>query len=368
MSGPTVDPRNGNANGASELVARAATGSARARRRKAGEIRDLLSDGEVRLDDRTRMAAAASIDAVVRAIAQLVRTRAVTWLRDHDGSQLADRLEALSVERTVALADAGILSETALIGEILGRVGESLLAERLPIDGAGDGDDPGIALRLTGARDVRVADAARALIGADAARRAELHGMPSSGDLPSPLRAHLAWPIATLFRAELATEGAPDLTDPALAHAAAQVVGSIGEVHPLEATAMRLAKVLAPDREELSLLIVEALADRRLSLAIALVARAFGTDYSAIRDVVLDPEGERFWLVLRALDLDRRTIARIGYLLCESDGRRSSDEFADTLGAVMMVPSDVAGRTMADLRLPHPFRDALDLFRGRGAQ
>lgn len=365
MSASTVEMPEGDAAGASRLIARAAMAAARARRRTAAEIRDLLSEGDARLDDRTRTAAAACLDAVVSAIDGLIRERAANWLVEHGDGDAAERLSQLSIDTTVCLADAGILSETALIEEILGRVGEALLAERMPIDLPGEADAPGIVLRLTGARDAKVAQAATALLAADAARRAELAGMTSTGDLPAPLRAHLAWPIVAVLRSRV--EGGPAAaTDAALAHAAGQVIGSIGEVHPLEATAMRLAKALAPDRDELPLLIADALADRRLSLAIALIARGFGADYSAIRDVVLDPDGERLWLVLRAIELDRRTIARIGYLLCEADSRRSTEGFADMLDLVMAVSVDQAADAVGDLRLPSHFRDALHLLQRRG--
>ncbi len=363
MSGPTTHRTSEDDPLANPLFARAASASSRARRRRAAEVRDLLSDSEARLDERTRTAAGACLDAIVGALDRLIRARAIAWLDDHDASASGARLKESTVDMTTLLADGGILSETALIEEVLGRVGEALLAERLPIDLPGEGDAGGLVLRLTASRDAKVAAAARAFLAADAARRAEIDGEPSTGDLPSVLRAHLAWPMVAILRGALPHDAA---TDQALAHAAAQVIGSIGEVHPLEATAMRLAKALAPDAEELPLLLVEALGDRRLALATALLARALGADYSAVREAVLDPEGERLWLTLRALDFDRRTIARVGFLLCEADARRSTETFADLLDDLMAVPKDRAAAAIAELRLPHAYRDAIHLLRQRG--
>ncbi len=363
MSGPTTHRTSEDDPLANPLFARAASASSRARRRRAAEVRDLLSDSEARLDERTRTAAGACLDAIVGALDRLIRARAIAWLDDHGAAASGAQLKELTVDMTTLLADGGILSETALIEEVLGRVGEALLAERLPIDFPGEGDAGGLVLRLTGSRDSKVASAARALLAADAARRAEIDGEPSTGDLPSALRAHLAWPMVAILRGALPHDAA---TDQALAHAAAQVVGSIGEVHPLEATAMRLAKALAPDAEELPLLVVEALGDRRLSLATALIARALGADYSSVREAVLDPEGERLWLTLRALDFDKRTIARVGFLLCEADARRSTETFADLLAELMTVPQERAAETIAELRLPHAYRDAIHLLRQRG--
>jgi hypothetical protein len=348
---------------ANPIFARAASASSRARRRRAAEVRDLLSDSEARLDERTRTAAGACLDAIVGALDRMIRARAATWLNEHGVHDSGATLATLSVDMTAKLADGGILSETALSEEVLGRVGEALLAERLPIDLTGDEGAGGLVLRLTASRDAKVSGAAHAFLAADAARRAEIDGEPSTGDLPSALRAHLAWPMVAILRGALPQDA---MSDAALAHAASQVVGSIGEVHPLEATAMRLAKALAPDAEELPLLVGEALGDRRLSLATALIARALGTDYSAVRETLLDPEGERLWLVLRALDFDKPTIARIGWLLCEADARRSVEGFADQIDALMAVGQADAAAAIAELRLPHAYRDAIHLLRQRG--
>lgn len=363
MSGPTAQRTSGDDPFANPIFARAANASSRARRRRAAEVRDLLSDSEARLDERTRTAAGACLDAIVGALDRMIRARAATWLDEHGAYDASAALAALSVDMTAKLADGGILSETALIEEVLGRVGEALLAERLPIDLAGDEGAGGLVLRLTASRDAKVSGAAHAFLAADAARRAEIDGEPSTGDLPSALRAHLAWPMVAILRGALPQDA---MSDAALAHAAAQVVGSIGEVHPLEATAMRLAKALAPEADELPLLVAEALRDRRLSLATALIARALGTDYSAVREAVLDPEGERLWLALRALDFDKPTIARIGWLMCEADARRSVEGFADQIDALMAVGQADAAAAIAELRLPHAYRDAIHLLRQRG--
>ena len=363
MSGPTTTTRTDDRVGAAPLFARAANASARARRRRAAEVRDLLSDAEARLDDRTRTAAGACLSALVGAVEGLIRKRAIAYLADHDAVDSADRLAALSIDMTGLLAESGVLSDTALIEEVLGRVGEALLAERLPIELGGASDSTGLVLRLTGSTDPKVADAARAMLSADAARRAEIEGEPSSGDLPAVLRAHLAWPMAAILRSRLPFD---TLIDAAMSHAASQVAGSIGEVRSLEGTAMRLAEAIAPDAHELPVVTLEALGDRRLSLAIALLARALATDYTAVRDLVLDPEGERLWLVMRALDFERTAIARVGYLLCEADVRRSTEAFADLLGAIMQASPDEAAEAVAELRLPHPYRDALHLLHQRG--
>ncbi len=69
-----------------------------------------------------------------------------------------------------------------------------------------------------------------------------------------------------------------------------------------EAVAMRLAAALDARADELAPLLVETLADRRLSLFVALIGHALGLDYADAREIVLDPSADRLWLVLRALE------------------------------------------------------------------
>ena len=105
----------------------------RARRRRAAEVRDLLSDGDARLDDRMRTAAAACLDGIVGALDRMIRARAIADLTECGANEAAAQLSAAKIDMTSALADGGILSETSLIEEVLGRVGEALLTEGLPM-------------------------------------------------------------------------------------------------------------------------------------------------------------------------------------------------------------------------------------------
>jgi hypothetical protein len=127
----------------------------------------------------------------------------------------------------------------------------------------------------------------------------------------------------------------------------------------LEAVAMRLASALNPDADARTRLLVEALSDRRLSLVIALLAQGLGLEYTDVREIVLDPGGERLWLALRALDLDRATIARIGLALAEADPQRDIDAFADVLDVIVATDCTIARQALAPLRLHREYRAAL---------
>ncbi|GAA0336182.1 hypothetical protein GCM10009087_53320 [Sphingomonas oligophenolica] len=129
---------------------------------------------------------------------------------------------------------------------------------------------------------------------------------------------------------------------------------------------MRLAAALDAHADELAPLLAEALADHRPALFIALIAHAIGLDHADAREIVLDPDGDRLWLVLRALEIDRASIARIGLALSEADPRRNLDIFAETLEDVAATPPAEARAALAQLLL-HPDYRAAMLALGRGA-
>ena len=71
-------------------------------------------------------------------------------------------------------------------------------------------------------------------------------------------------------------------------------------------------------------------------------------------------------MLLRALDLPRETLARIGFALCEADPARDLDAFADLIDEVAAVPLQAAWRAVAAMALPAGYRTAL-LALGDGA-
>jgi hypothetical protein len=69
--------------------------------------------------------------------------------------------------------------------------------------------------------------------------------------------------------------------------------------------------------------------------------------------------------VLRALEVDRASIARIGLALSEADPRRDIDAFADGLDDIAATPAPDARAALASMLL-HPDYRAAMLALGRG--
>src|SRR3546814_20411102 len=97
--------------------------------------------------------------------------------------------------------------------------------------------------------------------------------------------------------------------DRALTAAAERSLAGHDEGIGLEPSAVRLAAALVSAGRGGGSTAIEALGDRLLALFIALVADDVGLDYDAPRDAVLDRDGARLWLMLRA-------IGKIGKAAC----------------------------------------------------
>ena len=148
-------------------------------------------------------------------------------------------------------------------------------------------------------------------------------------------------------------------SDQAITDAALRSLSAHDEGDRPEAVATRLAAAIDARPEELASLLVESLGDRRLSLFVAVLALAIGVDFDQARAITLEPEGDRLWLALRAANLDRPTIARIGLALSDADPRRDIEDFADALDAIAAVPVAEARAALASLALHRDFRAAM---------
>ncbi|PTS87161.1 hypothetical protein DBR17_06485 [Sphingomonas sp. HMWF008] len=362
MSIERRDMDDGARRGATALLTRAAAADVRADARLHGAIDDFFLDEDARIDDRTRLAMAAVLGDLTSGIEAALRRHAARLLATRDVGALAATLEAESPAILERLIAAGLVRDADLMRELLGRVRQDLLSEALPSDAPEDPDRASLLPRLAQHGDSVVAASAIALLSAESRRRVPLApGQPNPSDLPAELHHRLVWWIAAALRerfAEAAGAALPAL-DRALAEAALRSIAAHDEGDRLEATALRLAAALDPQANELPGLLTEALADRRLSLFVALLAHALGLDYEDAREVVLDPGAERLWLLLRALELDRESIARIGLALSDADPRRDIDRFAEALDAIVAVEAIEARHALAPLLLHRDYRAAL---------
>lgn len=360
----SIDPSNmndGTAQGASHLLVCGADDDVCAERRLLASINDFFADESARLDDQNRAALAEALTTLTTAIEGELRQYAARLLVGRGEPALADRLIGDPPIVYAAVRAAGLFRDPQLMGELLARVRQEILGDALPPVAPQDHETPSLLARLVGSPDGVVATAATALMAADARRRAstEAGGSPRS-DLPAELHHRLVWWAAAALRNHMPAPPSATL-DRALTEAAQRSLAAHDEGDRLEAAAMRLAAAIDAQPQELSVLLVEALGDRRIALFIGLLAHALDFSYDLAREIVLDPIADRLWLVLRAIAMDRDAIAAIGLALCEADPRRDVESFADGLDTIMAVPHHDARTAISGLSLHPDFRHALRL-------
>ncbi|HWK36915.1 DUF2336 domain-containing protein [Sphingomonas sp.] len=353
--------------GARALLARAAGADARARVALYAAIDDVFLPSDARLDERTRAALTGLIESLVAAIEGDVREHAAGLLVGRGESETAEALGGAGRRVADRLSDAGLLRDPELIGECLARVRCELIAAALPAEAPTHPESVSLLVRLSGSPDRVVAASASAVLSGESHRRAIGEGGIASGSgLPAAVHQRLAWQVAAALRERTAT-GSPAALDRALIEATLRNIAANDGHDRLELSAMRLARAIDAQADELPALIEESLRDRRVTLLVAFLAHALGIDYDDSRAMVLDPAGERLWLVLHALEMSRTMIARIGYRLCEADGRRDVDAFADALDIVASIDPATARQAIAQIRLHPQYRAALRaLDRGGG--
>lgn len=350
------DPLRDAASPRPSAVARAEKARLRAEARLADTIADFFLDSDSRLDERTRLTLAHVLGGIVGAIEADVRRHAARVLDRAGETARAEAMLACGgvMER---LTRADLLRDDELMDELIARVRHDLIADALPVAIAGP-DEASLLVRLAGVPDSVVASAATALLAVESRRRAaNENGTVAGSELPAELHHRVVWWIAAAIRA--GTDPMTADTDRALTEAALRSLAAHDEGDRPEATAIRLATAIDARPDELAALLVEAIGDRRLALFIAVLAQAIGLDFESARAITLEPDGDRLWLALRAADLDRPTIARIGLALSDADPRRDIEAFADSLDAIAAVGVEDARAALAPLALHRDFRAAM---------
>ena len=340
-----------------DLFARVAQARRRASRRQRAAVAELGLDEDARLSDQIRLALVARLNGLIEAIARDLKHQA-TRLAGDSGHDAADPWPALPSDIVQRLHMAGQLHDARLVEELLAQLRQRLIADVLPTENMG-GDGPSLLVRLTEAPDRIVAAAARAVLAAESREQAAAGQGEGHSLLSAETQKRLVWAVAAAMRA-----GTIATADRALAQAAERMLDARDESERFGVPALRLAAAIDARASELPDLLLESLSDRQLGLFIAFLAHALGLDDRDIREIVLEPEGDRLWLALRALDLNRATIARIGWALSEADRRRDVEAFADGLDALMAIPAAEAAEALAMLKLPRAFRRAIDRLDG----
>lgn len=317
----------------------------RAEARLASAIADFCLPDDARLDERTRLTLAQRLGETIGGIETELRRQAARLLAARGASTSAEALLRPDVGAAERLTRAGLLRDETLMDELLGRVRHELIAAALPAATSG-AEEVSLLVRLAGLTDLVVAGVARALLVAESRGAAAL---------PAELQHRVVWWVAAAIRP---TEPDAD-ADRAIAEAATRSLGAHDEGERAEAVAMRLAAAIDARPDELAPLLIEALGDRRLSLFTAVLAHAVGLDFEQARALVLEPEGERLWLALRAIRLDRPTIARIALSLSDADPRRDIELFADQLDRIATIDPAAARLALAPETLDRDFRAAI---------
>ena len=327
-----------------DAATRAVRARARADARLLGAIDDLFLPDDVRLSERTRLGLARLLTDTIAGVETALRRHAARLLAAKGATAKA---EALLVGSGAAdrLMTAGLLRDEALIETLVARVQHREIAEALPV-AVGTQHEMSLLVRLAAVPDRVIASAARLLLVADSAE---------GTILPAELQHRLVWMVAAAIRPAV-----DDLDlDRAITEAAWRALDAHDESEAADAAAMRLAVAIDARPDELRPLLLEALGDRRLSLFVAVLAHAAGIDFAQVQGLVLEPEGERLWLTLRAGRLDRSTIAQIALMLSDADPRRDIEAFADRLDSIAAVDPAEARLALAPDTLTPAFRAAI---------
>jgi hypothetical protein len=338
--------------------ARAEAARVRAGARLRHAIGDLSLPDDARLDDRARAAVRSALAGLVAAAEADVRRNAARLLIARGATLTAERLIG-GTPVLDRLAEAELLHDPKLMAELIVRVELDLLGDALTPVASGP-ESTGSLVRLAGSPDDQVAAASAALLGAETRRRDD----PVGDGLPAELHHRLLWLVAAAVREQLADDVEVIDLDRALTEATLRSLASHDEGDRPEAAAIRLAQAMNADLDELAPLLLDAVADRRLTLLVALVARASGIKFEQVRELVVDPKGDTFFLVLRAAGVDRTTIARIAVAFAEADPRRDLERTADAIDRAALLFPDEARTAIADLALNRDFRAAVAALKG----
>jgi len=335
---------------------RAAASEAAAGARLHATIADVFLPEESRLDERTRLQLKNTLDGVVGAVEADVRRHAARLLAERGAVRKAEMLLDERPGVFARLMRSGLLRDAELMEELIGRVRYDLIADALPVS-LERPEAASLLVRLGEVPDSVIATAATALLVQENchADAREGRGAPGS-ELPAELHHRLVWWVAAALRESGDTD--PDI-DRAIGEAALRSLAAHDESERVEAVAARLAAAIDPLPGEVPALLAEAIGDRRLSLFIAVLARALDMDGDAARALVIEPNGERLWPALRAAGLERDAIARIALALAEADPQRDIERFAYELDDIAAIDPATARAELAPLSLPRSFRAAI---------
>lgn len=337
------------------VAAQAAAADGRAGRRLSAAIDDLFLSERDRLDERSRAAVTRLAEATVGAIERDIAGHAARLLEARGAGAIAALLAGNRAITLPRLVESGLMRDPDIMGELVAQaridlIDEALAAHRFP------GVAPALLAGLAESGDGVVRGRAVTYLVADSRRR--LAHDDRRAELPVACHERLAWWIAAALRERLGHGVSPEV-DRALSEASQRSIAAHDDTERVEAAAAHLAAAIDPVASALPKLLLDTLAEARVTLFVALLAHALGIEPVEARGLTLDADSDRLWLALRALGLERDLIARIGFMLCEADRDRDVEALADALDRVASLAPETAAHAVAPLTLHRDFRAAM---------
>lgn len=310
---------------------------------------DMLLPERARLTEWQRLTASALLARLVGAIEDGLRVRIAPAVEAYAAAHAAIASAHVPIALPI-LERARALGDLELFTILVRRVEE----HRFWSAHAGGGDDH--LAELVRDPDPALAAAAMDLLIA-ASRRFDRFQEPvvGRGELPADMQHRLTWLIAATLRKYLVERHdlPSDLVDAAIEEAARAALAAHDEGRGLEASAMRLARLLRDAGRLEGADLVRMLEEGGLPLFIAGIAARAGLDHGAAWEILSDPAGRGPALLLRAAGIGRNEAAAI-LLLLNSRGRLFSGAEGDATAAQLeLFGATAAPAAMAVLRLWH---------------
>lgn len=315
---------------------------AAARERFSVATTDLLLPERSRLSEWQRLTASALLLRLVRGVEDGLRARLADDFAESEALHAA--LGSARVEIALPMLERAQVLRDAELGTILVRRVEE---HRYWKEHAHVAED--FAASLVRDPDPTIAAEAMTLLIARS-RRFDRFQEPVIGqaDLPAELQHRLVWLIAAALRQYMVQRHAvpSGAADAAIAAAASALIAACDEGHGLEASCMRLARLLAQAGRLEGADLARLLEEGQLPLFVAAIAVRCALDYASAWELLSDPDGRGPALLLRAGGVERDAAAWI-LLMLNSRGRLFSGEEGDAAAAQL----DLYDSTSADAAL-----------------
>lgn len=348
---------------AARLLAEAAGAAARAPTHLSAMIADLFLPEAGRLKDIERVTLAQLLAKLVRAVEDDLRQRLIAALGGEADEAVTAALGAAAIDIAgPVLERSGVLRDPDFFLALRRRAEEHRLSRALRAASASEEEAaPSLLDEWLLGGDSPLAEAAMAYLVADS-RRFDRFQDPvlARTDLSAELQHRLIWWVAAALRDYLT--GVHRLTevqaDRALAFAATQALAGYDEGETLEGRALLLARRLHAALRIDDALLVRAVQEGRLVLAVAAMAVRAGIGFPAAWDMLAAPGGSRLLILLAAIGMAPADASRIALALALAAGEDGMD-LPERMNAFALLDPDRARAAILPWRLDEGYRRAI---------